>query len=103
MSNHFNLDQADRYARYAERAADGDSVVAAMLAIAWVIRSVDARLEELVELERDRLTIATKEAERPCNYMGGGGSAGIDTADDFAKHCGYVDGHDGPHSYEEEE
>jgi hypothetical protein len=37
---------------------------------------------------------------RPCNEMGGG-SSGLDTADDFAMHCGKEDRHAGPHSYEE--
>lgn len=38
--------------------------------------------------------------ERPCNEMGGG-STGLDTADDFAMYCGKSDRHEGPHSYEE--
>ena len=37
---------------------------------------------------------------KPCNEMGGG-SVGIDTADDFAMYCSKDDRHEGPHSYEE--
>lgn len=87
----------DEFQRLALKEAKEENI-----AVVYALLALTTTMEELVELERERLTIAGKEAELPCNAMGGG-SAGLDTADDFAKHCSYPDKHDGPHSYEEDD
>lgn len=68
----------------------------ASLAQAEALARIGDLLEELVEMAKEEM----KPEPLPCNEMGGG-SAGLDTADDFAMHCDKEHGHDGPHSYEE--
>jgi hypothetical protein len=74
------------------------AVVYAMLAQLEVQERIATALEEFVALIREE---ADQHANQPCNHMGGG-SAGLDTAGDFAMHCDKPDKHDGPHSYEED-
>ena len=80
-----------------EATTENCAVVYALLAQQDLLERIATALEEFVALIQEE---AKEHANLPCNEMGGG-SAGLDTASDFAMNCDRPDKHDGPYSYEE--